>query len=344
MRGKLFALLTALLALVAGAPAYAANLVINGDFEMLTMTSGNSVHSTIIGDGTNGLPTSTGWRSSAVGGRGPGYNFIMVDNPGYAGGSPGPQQTLTGADDQTDGAYTDGNAHVLYDGSPRLQLWGPDYPGTPSTNQLTNSPTGGNFLVADGSYLNRPVEQTIVGLTPGQTYDLSFYWAAGQQAGFDGDTKEAWVVCLGTCSYTTKPGFDEALAFYDADIGNTDPSDPRLNDLGNYDPLLLANGTDQIFKTSVVTTPSHGFTPWRYETFTFTATSSTATLSLLAYGTPVGQPPFSLIDGISIDTSTPVPEPTTWAMMLLGFGLVGGVMRTRRRSFSERRALNAQII
>jgi hypothetical protein len=26
-----------------------------------------------------------------------------------------------------------------------------------------------------------------------------------------------------------------------------------------------------------------------------------------------------------------VPEPSTWAMMLLGFGFVGGAMRSRRR-------------
>ncbi|MBO9711270.1 MAG: PEPxxWA-CTERM sorting domain-containing protein [Sphingomonas sp.] len=26
-----------------------------------------------------------------------------------------------------------------------------------------------------------------------------------------------------------------------------------------------------------------------------------------------------------------VPEPQTWAMMILGFGMVGGVLRTRRR-------------
>jgi len=26
-----------------------------------------------------------------------------------------------------------------------------------------------------------------------------------------------------------------------------------------------------------------------------------------------------------------VPEPSTWLMMILGFGLVGGVMRSKRR-------------
>lgn len=30
-------------------------------------------------------------------------------------------------------------------------------------------------------------------------------------------------------------------------------------------------------------------------------------------------------------TRSPVPEPSTWAMMLIGFGFVGGAMRSRRR-------------
>ena len=31
-------------------------------------------------------------------------------------------------------------------------------------------------------------------------------------------------------------------------------------------------------------------------------------------------------------SALPVPEPTTWAMLIAGFGLVGGAMRTRRRA------------
>ncbi|MBN9507358.1 MAG: PEP-CTERM sorting domain-containing protein [Altererythrobacter sp.] len=41
-------------------------------------------------------------------------------------------------------------------------------------------------------------------------------------------------------------------------------------------------------------------------------------------------------DGFKLEslkfTSVPaVPEPSTWLMMILGFGLVGGVMRSKRR-------------
>lgn len=327
MRTRLFALLAALLVCASVTPLNAANLILNGDFESLTMTNGNATHSTIIGNGTNGLPTSTGWRSSEVGGFGPGYNFIMVDNPSYVGFSPA--QSQTGADDFFDGAYTTSNP-----GDSRFTLWGPD---SFSANGLTNSPVGGNFLAADGSYLNRPVEQTLTGLEVGKTYALSFWWAAGQQSGLGGSTKEAWVVCIGTCAYNTS-SLIESLSFFEADPGNTDIANPQANNLV-YNP----SDTSVILKTSVVSTPEFGFTPWRNEYFTFTATSSTTTLSLLAFGTPLGQPPFALIDGLTID-SNGVPEPSTWAMMLIGFGVIGGVMRTRKRPMNDPRGRNAQII
>jgi hypothetical protein len=47
--------------------------------------------------------------------------------------------------------------------------------------------------------------------------------------------------------------------------------------------------------------------------------------------------PSFLIDGASVsyqlrDPISAVPEPATWAMMIFGFGLVGGAMRVRRRN------------
>jgi hypothetical protein len=45
-----------------------------------------------------------------------------------------------------------------------------------------------------------------------------------------------------------------------------------------------------------------------------------------------GAPPFSLLDGVSL---TGVPEPSTWAMMLLGFaGLGFAAYRSRRTAIS----------
>lgn len=80
--------------------------------------------------------------------------------------------------------------------------------------------------------------------------------------------------------------------------------------------------------TAVYVNPTAGFSGWRSEAFTFVATGSTQLLSFLAHGTPDGVPPFSLLDGVSVQAA--VPEPATWAMMLTGFGLVGAATRRRR--------------
>ncbi len=35
---------------------------------------------------------------------------------------------------------------------------------------------------------------------------------------------------------------------------------------------------------------------------------------------------------VKLGYSAPVPEPATWAMMIVGFGLVGGTMRSRQKA------------
>jgi hypothetical protein len=71
------------------------------------------------------------------------------------------------------------------------------------------------------------------------------------------------------------------------------------------------------------------FSGWQSETMSFTATKATQTLTFLANGHPTGQPPVALLDGVSL---TAVPEPASWAMMILGFGAIGLMMRRRSQS------------
>jgi hypothetical protein len=62
----------------------------------------------------------------------------------------------------------------------------------------TTSPDGGNFVEIDADRnFGQAIQQTISGLTVGQSYTVSFYQAAGQQQGFQGATTEAWDVSLG---------------------------------------------------------------------------------------------------------------------------------------------------
>lgn len=82
--------------------------------------------------------------------------------------------------------------------------------------------------------------------------------------------------------------------------------------------------------SSLFSLPQGGVGPWEKQTMLFTATSASQVLTFLAQGTPGGAPPISFLDGVSLKEVVPgVPEPATWAMMLLGFGAVGFAARRR---------------
>ena len=86
--------------------------------------------------------------------------------------------------------------------------------------------------------------------------------------------------------------------------------------------------------TPILSDMSHGFTGWDTASFTFVADASTEVLSFLAKGGPTGaQPPFALLDGVSLTQQMTggVPEPGTWALMIMGFGGVGAAVRLRRK-------------
>ena len=84
----------------------------------------------------------------------------------------------------------------------------------------------------------------------------------------------------------------------------------------------------QAFTTTPVNNAAGGFTGWMAQSFSFTATSSSEVLSFLAVGTPNGEPPFSLLDGV---TAYDVPEPGTIALMAMGIAAVAGAARLQGR-------------
>jgi hypothetical protein len=222
----------------------------------------------------------------------------LVSNGGFESSSLGPCQvgyctTVTDwsvPDPSQNGSYTflfaasgtgsgDNGVNNQYGGT--LSLYGP---ANGVNNGLGPSPQGGNYIAQDSAYDQGAISQTINGLTSGESYVVSFYWAAAQQNGFNGPTYDQWQVSLG----------------------------------------------GQTLDTATVDIPSHGFSGWMYQTLTFTATSSSELLSFYANGGPPGVPPFALLDGVSMMA---VPEPSTWAMMLIGFGGLGvAAYRSRRKA------------
>jgi hypothetical protein len=190
-----------------------------------------------------------------------------------------------------------------------LQLWGPNN-GSPNGLPAT-SPDGGYYAALDGDFQVSALQQTITGLTAGDTYAVSFYWAAAQQAGFTGPTVQAMNVCLGT----------SAESYADA---GTQPLSGGTNNPAN----LSCSGSGA--STANFNLPSEGFSGWQFQTFDLTANSSTDVLSFLAYGN-IQVPPFALLDGVSL---TPTPEPGT--LPLLFTGLMGGLGVLRSRKWLKR--------
>jgi len=91
---------------------------------------------------------------------------------------------------------------------------------------------------------------------------------------------------------------------------------------------LVSLGGQQL-STAVLSDQSHGFTGWQYTSLTFTATATSEVLAFMAVGTPSGVPPFTLLDGVSKNIVTAVPEPGT--SLLLAMGLAAMLGKRRRK-------------
>lgn len=256
------------------------------------------------------LPNLTNLDFLSYTGSAPKNNFTAVDPVGWTGGS-----GLI----FIDSPGTSGSSPVTACGTTYLSTW-----GCPSTLSIAG---GYNFVEADGNPdYESGFNYKVTGLTPGETYTLSFYQAASQQGpnsgAFYGNTTEQWIVSLGTGGFTTCAGcgpYNPTFGSFESTYANTDPS-------------------ASIVATSVMHTPSEGLTDWNYVTLNLTADNTTDYLSFLAWGdegTTNNLPPIVFLAGVNSPAglNPGVPEPTTWALFgagLLAFG--GFAWRSRRRA------------
>ena len=292
-----------LLAIVFGPVCGArANLVQDGNFTSVTYTGALPLTTATYGEfgsgyaGATPTPTLTvaGWSSA-------GYNYVYAPNTADSGSTSGMN---AGAPYQAPGQFNIASGSAA--GYGNTFLWGSNNKGAGTmssggTGTVDAVPGGGNFVALDGVYEVSPISQTITGLTVGQIYVLKFWWAGAQQQSFTGPTTEWLVVNMGGTFTGTGGG------------------------TGGY----FTNG--QTFTTSTISLPTTAFSGWYQQTMYFTASTSSETLSFLAGGTPSGEPPFSLVGSVDLET---IPDVSNW-LVFTGFGVLCILIEVMRRRRSR---------
>jgi hypothetical protein len=141
-----------------GGPARAqTNLVQNGDFSKIVVSPAGPPSSFQFGSGYSSAETLSNWSTA-------GYNFVFLPNTADVGGAMGNAGTV--------------------------KLWGPNDNTGIANGLVTSSPTGTNFVAADGAYQVSAITQQVSGLIVGQQVAVSFAWAGAQQSGFTGPTTD----------------------------------------------------------------------------------------------------------------------------------------------------------
>lgn len=168
--------LLSLSGILSAAHAQAPNFV-DGNFSQALIGTSTTVTAPELaefGATNNGFTpaqTLVGWTTA-------GYNFVFLPGTADTTGSAGQYSNLT--------------------------LWGPANSGTNAALLPLASPTGGDYIGADGAYEVSAITQTVTGLVVGAGYAVSFAWAGAQQASYTGPTTDEWTVSLGSSSQTTQ--------------------------------------------------------------------------------------------------------------------------------------------
>lgn len=239
------------------------------------------------------------------------YNGKSAGGPGNGNGEPGP-------DDWTEFKGTPIGSH-WYDPS-NMAINQNYYAGAPGANSnIGSSPEGPNSYGAQiyrgGEYryyrnYEHGLQQTITGLVPGHTYELSFYAAASSYYSYG---TANWKVSFMGQSYTTpaiQPGVDDDRTCYG----------------------YFGNGTTQCYGGTGPNGSGRSIQGiWNQYKTTFTANADSSVLSFAAAMPFVDASPFTYgiqLDGVVLIDTTPVPEPATVALLMAG---LGGLLVWRRR-------------
>jgi hypothetical protein len=177
----------------------------------------------------------------------------------------------------------------------------------------------GNYVEADGNpFYESGFQRSISGLTPGQTYTLSFYQGASQQTNFFGATTNQWYVSLGTSGLFTASGANPSVP--DNSCGtNCVPS--------NSDPTASIAASQLMGPI-----PSGNTVGWEFVSVNLTADATTDLLSFLAWGNngnTTNLPPIAFLAGVNAPPGI-LPEPASMGLVGVGLAGLGAVARRRR--------------
>lgn len=169
----------------------------------------------------------------------------------------------------------------------------------------------------DGLTLSLATDTYVFPTSPGITdialFDPSFY-------SFNGVPASNGHVAFFAYGYNAPiyANFSDAISDFSVQAFRTD---------GTFFPTVTltaysgANGTGSILGTQTAT---FGGTGYQSTVISLSGLSGAGSVAIL--GSSSGTVDF---DNITANVSAPVPEPATWALMISGFGLVGGAMRRR---------------
>lgn len=244
-----------------------------------------------------------------------GNNYVSGYWTEINGGTYGSGQQIVCMVANTTTTNTCGNAgpgsakHIpIYTPPSNYAIWG----GTSSSTYLEvdGDPAYGAPVYTDLDAANADA------LVVGDSYTLSFYQASNEEGGSKAAYNDYWQVYLSA-------GTGAGTYICPASVCGTP----------------VGSGT-LAFTSPVMKNPGTGVsTPWVLVTYTFTATSTNEKLEFVADAVnPAGEatptnfnPPFLDLAAITLTHNNSTPEPSTWALTILGIGGACTASRLRRR-------------